>query len=48
MFGFAVTKIDFKWIDYVKLIETISELKVKWFVFGYVHELNELNYKLMC
>jgi len=37
MFCFAVIKIDFKWIGYANLIRTKSELKVKWFVFGYIY-----------
>jgi len=34
MFDFMLIKIDFKIIDYVKLIE--SDLKVKWFVLWYM------------
>jgi len=33
MFGYAVRRIDFEWIDSIKLILTKSGLKVKWFVF---------------
>jgi len=33
----ALIKIDFEWIDYVKLIVTKSELKVKWSMFVYIH-----------
>ena len=36
MFSSVVRKIDFEWIDSIKLIMTKSELKVKWFVFGYI------------
>ena len=36
MFGSTVTKIDYEWIDYLKLILVESELKVKWFMFGCV------------
>jgi len=33
----VLTKIDFERIDYVKLIGTTSELKVKWSMFVYIH-----------
>jgi len=35
MFGSAGIEINFKWIDFVKLILIKSEFKVKWFMFGY-------------
>ena len=34
MFGSALTKIGFEWIDCVKLIMDKSELNIKWFMFG--------------
>jgi hypothetical protein len=46
MFDSAVRKIDFEGIDRVKLIPTKIELKVKWFMFEYIHSYkNELNNK---
>jgi len=33
VFGFAVTKVDFEWIGFVKLILVKIELLVKWFMF---------------
>jgi len=36
MLGSAVTRINFEWIDYVKLILGKSGLNVKWFMFGYI------------
>jgi hypothetical protein len=37
IFGSAVMKIDFDKIDYVKLILTKIDFKLKWFMFGYIH-----------
>jgi len=37
MFGCAVTKIDFEWIDIIKFILAKNKLKVKWFIFGYFY-----------
>jgi hypothetical protein len=37
MFGFAVMRIDFKWIDSIELNLNKSELNVKWFMFEYIY-----------
>jgi hypothetical protein len=37
MFGSAVSKIDFEWIDYVKLFMVKIKLKVNWSMFVYIH-----------
>jgi len=37
MFDYASTKIDFKIIDFVKLIIAKSKLKEKRFMFEYIH-----------
>jgi hypothetical protein len=34
MFGLTVRKIDFDWIDFVKLILAKIDFKLKWFMFG--------------
>jgi hypothetical protein len=36
-FDFAVRKIDFEKVDYVKLIWAKIDFKLKWFMFGYIH-----------
>jgi hypothetical protein len=37
MFGLTVRKIDFDWIDFVKLILAKIDFKLKWFMFRYIH-----------
>jgi hypothetical protein len=37
MFGSVVRKIDFGTIDSVKLILAKIDLKIKWFMFGFIH-----------
>jgi hypothetical protein len=37
MFGYVVRKIDFDRIDFVKLILAKIDLRLKWFMFGYIH-----------
>ena len=37
IFGYAVTRTDFEWIDFVKLIFNKSDLKIKWIVFEYIN-----------
>jgi hypothetical protein len=37
MFSFAVRKIDFDKIDFVKLILVKIDFKLKWFMFGYIY-----------
>jgi hypothetical protein len=37
MFGSAVTKFDFATTHFVKLIHAKIDLKIKWFMFGYIH-----------
>lgn len=40
MFGFAVTKVDFEWIGFVKLILVKIELLVKWFMFDQILQVS--------
>jgi hypothetical protein len=37
MFGCAMKKNDFSRIDFVNLILVIIDLKIKWFIFWYIH-----------
>jgi hypothetical protein len=37
MFGFAVKKINFVKTDFVRLILGKIDLKIKWFIFGYIN-----------
>jgi hypothetical protein len=37
MFGSAVIRIDFEWINFIELISDKSELNVKWFLFEYIY-----------
>jgi len=47
MFGPAVTRIDFEWIDYVILILGKSELNLKWFLFEFIYVKVNLTIILM-
>jgi hypothetical protein len=37
IFVYALTRIDFDRIDYVKLILVKIDFKLKWFIFGYIN-----------
>jgi len=42
VFGSAVEKIDFDWIDFTELILDKNEFNVKWFMFGYLYNRSDL------
>jgi len=41
MFGSMFIRIDFEWLNFVKLILDKSELNVKWFMFRCIHVKSE-------